>query len=139
MAKFALVLFLLATVGAVAQHEPIPFSQLDVPPLFKGCIPEPPEAAIECTNKTLEAFVKGKFNTGLFKNLNLNEKRVRVYAQFTITTQGTITDILVRTAHPQLKKETIRVLGLVPHFTPARHNGKMERTKYVLPLVFTLG
>ena len=117
----------------------VPFSQIDTPAAYQGCENEALEAISTCTLKAIETFAKSKFNTGLFKNLNLNEKRIRVYAQFVVDPSGNIKNIAVRTAHPQLEKETRRVLSLVPPLKPATHKGNPTAMKYTLPLIFILG
>ncbi|QIE60227.1 hypothetical protein G5B37_11845 [Rasiella rasia] len=132
-------LFLFNSFSLLAQLEIVPFSQMDNPPAFQGCVSDTKEISTACTQEAIDAFARNKFNTGLFKGLNLNEKRVRLYAQFTIDTAGSIKDIVVRTAHPQLEKEIKRVLKLAPRFRPGTHEGKPSAAKYTLPLVFTLG
>ncbi len=124
---------------AQEQEQVISFSQADTPPRFRECSTTVVQQEILCTQKAVEAFAKQKFNTGLFKNLNLNEKRIRVYAQFIIDKNGSIKNIQIRTPHPQLQKETKRVLELLPSFIPGKHDNRSIEIKYTLPLVFVLG
>lgn len=133
--------FLVLCIGTtgIAQEEAVSFSQVDTPPRHRDCSPSTVQQETICTQETVEAFAKQKFNTGLFKNLNLNEKRIRVYAQFIIDQHGLIKDIKIRTPHPQLQKETKRVLELLPSFIPGKHDNHSVETKYTLPLVFVLG
>ncbi|WP_432412719.1 energy transducer TonB [Rasiella sp. SM2506] len=135
------IFFLLLSVVTIstAQEEVISFSQVDTPPRYRDCSAGTVQQEILCTQESVEAFAKQKFNTGLFKNLNLNERRIRVYAQFIIDENGGIKDIKIRTPHPQLQKETNRVLELLPNFIPGRHDKYPVKTKYTLPLVFVLG
>lgn len=135
----SLFFFCTVAITAIAQEHVIAFSQADTPPRYRNCSPTDKQLDILCTQKAVETFAKQKFNTGLFKNLNLNEKRIRVYAQFIIDQNGGIKDIKIRTPHPQLQKETKRVLELLPNFIPGTHNNKLVETKYSLPLVFVLG
>lgn len=139
MRWLASLLFLCIGTICLAQEGTIPFSQVDVPPRYKDCGVATPKEEVLCTQKAVEAFAKQKFNTGLFKNLNLNEKRIRVYAQFIIDQNGGIKDIKIRTPHPQLQKETKRVLQLLPNFIPGKHDNTPIKTKYTLPLIFVLG
>lgn len=137
--RLFMAIVLCSSLIGIAQETPIPFAQADTPPVYKDCSSASDEESTQCTISAIENFAKKKFNTGLFKHLNLNEKRVRVYAQFTITKNGAISSISARTAHPQLEKETKRVLSLVPRFIPGKHEGNVVETLYTLPLVFTLG
>lgn len=133
------LLFFCTVATGIAQEHAIAFSQADTPPRYRDCSTTSKKQEVLCTQKAVEAFAKQKFNTGLFKNLNLNEKRIRVYAQFIIDQNGAIKDIKIRTPHPQLQKETKRVLELLPNFIPGRHDNNLVDTKYSLPLVFVLG
>ena len=81
MRWLASILFLCIGITSVAQEEAIAFSQVDIPPRYKDCSASTTQQERSCTQEAVEAFAKQKFNTGLFKNLNLNEKRIRVYAQ----------------------------------------------------------
>ena len=134
-----LFLFLAVFTLSTAQEQVISFSQADTPPRFRECSVSNVQQETICTQKAVEAFAKQKFNTGLFKNLNLNEKRIRVYAQFIIDKNGGIKNIQIRTPHPQLQKETKRVLELLPSFIPGKQDNRSIEIKYTLPLVFVLG
>ena len=133
------LLFLCTVTTGIAQEHMLAFTQADTPPRYRECSANNKQEAILCTQKAVEAFAKQKFNTGLFKNLNLNEKRIRVYAQFIIDQNGRIKNIKVRTPHPQLQKETKRVLELLPNFIPGRHDNQPVNSTYTLSLVFILG
>lgn len=138
--KYLLRFFFFFTLFSVAgQNQSIPFEALQNPPLSSGCTLGSLNENRACTKQAIETFSKEKFNTGLFKNLNLNEKRIRVYAQFTIDVTGKATNVKVRTAHPQLERETKRVLHLLPRLIPGKQNGKPVETQYNLPLIFILG
>ncbi len=139
MRWIASLLFLCSVTTSVAQETIFAFSEVETPPRYTECRTSNKHDGILCTQKAVEAFAKQKFNTGLFKNLNLNEKRIRVYAQFIIDQNGAIKDIKIRTAHPQLEKETKRVLNLLPNFIPGKHGNELVKTRYSLPLVFVLG
>jgi len=132
-------LCLFSFITAPAQTEHLSFETVEIPPLHSECTSGTVAENRQCTQQAIESFAKQKFNAGLFKNLNLNEKRIRVYAQFTIDKTGKATNIKVRTAHPQLEKETKRVLNLLPRLTPAKHDGKPVVTQFNLPLIFILG
>ncbi|MAN59089.1 MAG: hypothetical protein CMC08_04555 [Flavobacteriaceae bacterium] len=112
---------------------------VDEPPRAPGCATVETALVLTCTQNSLDSFVRGKFNTALFRGINLNEKRIRTYSVFTITETGAIESISVRTSHPVLTKEMERVLALLPRFLPAKHEGIPVAVQYVLPIIFTLG
>jgi Gram-negative bacterial TonB protein C-terminal len=133
------VAFYFFFISASGQNETFQFESIENPPLYSSCVGGSLKEKKVCTQLAIETFAKEKFNTGLFKNLNLNEKRIRVYAQFTIDVTGKATKIKVRTAHPQLEKETKRVLHLLPRLLPGKKDEKPVATQYNLPLIFILG
>lgn len=63
----------------------------------------------------------------------------RVICRFTIDTDGSITDIQVlRSVHPSLDAEAVRVLSAMPKWVPAETDGKKTRCKFVFPVVFKM-
>ncbi|MBR4566075.1 MAG: energy transducer TonB [Prevotella sp.] len=63
----------------------------------------------------------------------------RVVCTFVVERDGSITDIQVaRSVDPSLDKEAIRVLKLMPKWSPGRQNGAPVRVKYTVPLTFSL-
>lgn len=63
----------------------------------------------------------------------------RVICRFTIDTDGSITDIRVlRSVHPSLDAEAVRVLSAMPKWVPAETDGKKTRCKFVFPVVFKM-
>ena len=62
-----------------------------------------------------------------------------VIAQFTISKKGKARDIvIVKSAGENIDREVIRVLILMPEWTPGMQDGKAVSVKYVLPLHFDL-
>lgn len=63
----------------------------------------------------------------------------RVVCTFVVERDGSITDIQVaRSVDPSLDKEAIRVLKLMPKWSPGRQNGAPVRVKYTVPVTFRL-
>ena len=63
----------------------------------------------------------------------------RVYTEFTIDKDGTVTDIKVlRGVDPLLDAEAMRVLKMSPKWTPGMQRGKAVKVKYQFPFVFQL-
>ena len=64
----------------------------------------------------------------------------RVICRFTIDTDGSITDIQVlRSVHPSLDAEAVRVLSAMPKWVPAETDGnKKIKCKYTFPVVFKM-
>lgn len=64
----------------------------------------------------------------------------RVITQFTVNTDGTITDIeIVRSGgDPSLDKEAVRVIKAMPKWIPGRSKGQPVRAKYSMPINFNM-
>nr|WP_321234547.1 energy transducer TonB [uncultured Psychroserpens sp.] len=88
-------------------------------------------------NKKMSEFTNKNFNMDITNNLGLSGKQ-RMQVQFTVDTIGNIKDIKVRTPHPILKKEVLRLMNLLPKFVPAKHRGKHVSVSYALPFVFDI-
>ena len=63
----------------------------------------------------------------------------RVNCQFVVNADGSVSDVVVmRSLDPNLDKEAIRVLKLLPKFKPGQQRGKPVRVKYSVPVRFQL-
>lgn len=63
----------------------------------------------------------------------------RVTLEFVITKEGKVTDVKVlRSAHPLLDAEAVRVVSKSPDWTPGKVKGEPVNVKYVFPLIFDL-
>jgi protein TonB len=62
-----------------------------------------------------------------------------VFVSFVVTKEGIVTNAnIVKSADPSLNKEALRVIRMLPDFTPARKDGKAVNVKYTVPLSFGL-
>lgn len=63
----------------------------------------------------------------------------KVVLQFTITKKGRIKDVeVIKSAHPLLDAEAVRVLERMPKWVPGKKDGKPINVKYALPVTFKL-
>lgn len=63
----------------------------------------------------------------------------KVVAQFIVGTDGQVSDVkVVRSLHPLCDAETLRVLRLMPRWTPGMNNEKPCRTLVCVPVMFRL-
>lgn len=63
----------------------------------------------------------------------------KVYIQFVVEKDGTVTNEVVRRGvNPLLDAEALRVAKLLPAFKPGTMRGKKVRVRYTLPIVFSL-
>lgn len=63
----------------------------------------------------------------------------RVVVEFVVGKDGSITNArVVRTRHPALDKEALRVVKSMPKWIPGRNNGQPVKVTYTLPVTFKL-
>ena len=63
----------------------------------------------------------------------------RVVVSFVVEKDGTITEPkVVKSVHPLLDAEALRVVGLMPKWQPGMMNGERRRMKYTIPVNFKL-
>lgn len=62
----------------------------------------------------------------------------RVVVEFTITSTGAISNAhVIRSVHPDLDKEALRVINAMPNWIPGTANGEPASVKHSLPITFT--
>lgn len=86
------------------------------------------------------AFLKW-LNANLKYPANAQKAKIegKVVAQFLVNEDGSITDIkLTKKLHPQCDNEALRVLKMMPRWTPGIENNKACRTRVCIPIVFKL-
>ena len=63
----------------------------------------------------------------------------RVIVTFVVEKDGSITEAkVVKSVHPALDQEALRVVGLMPKWIPGSQNGVRFRVKYTIPVTFRL-
>ena len=63
----------------------------------------------------------------------------RVYVQFVVNTDGSITDArIARGVDPSIDKEALRVVNTLPKWKPGKQRGKPVRVSYTVPINFVL-
>jgi hypothetical protein len=119
------------------QEEVIKFSDVEKPPFYiDWCTSNISKDKIrECTDSGIKLFAKTNYNTEIAADLNLSGYQ-RITSAFIIDKSGKIDNIRVRASHPDLEKEALRVINLIPKMEPGRQNGETVSTSYLLPIIF---
>jgi TonB family protein len=61
----------------------------------------------------------------------------RVFVSFTVDTTGQVHDAhILKSLHPLLDAETLRVVQALPRFTPGRQNGRLVKVSIAVPVTF---
>ena len=63
----------------------------------------------------------------------------RVIVRFIVERNGKLSNVkVVKSVHPALDKEAIRIVKLMPRWIPGRQNGITVRVKFYIPIIFRL-
>ena len=62
----------------------------------------------------------------------------RVFVQFTISKDGSITGIRARDPEKNLEKEADRIISKLPRMTPGKQRGRPARVPFSVPITFKL-
>ena len=58
---------------------------------------------------------------------------------FVVNQEGKVEDVRIqKSVHPLLDKEAIRVIKLLPDFTPGYNGGRPVKVYYMVPIMYTL-
>ena len=114
------------------------FISVEEVPIFPGCEGlETNDERKECMSRKVNDFVNKKFDTTLGSKLGLSGIH-RIYVQFKIEPDGSVSIIGARGPHPKLEAEAIRVAGSLPEMQPGRQGGKAVGVLYFLPITFSI-
>ena len=84
----------------------------------------------------VEAFSKFFFKN--FKSPEKIEEPYKMFVQFVVEKDGNLTNIkAIRTPHPEVTQEALRVIKKSPKWIPGRNNNKPVRVLYTLPIAVT--
>lgn len=116
-----------------------------IPPVVEEVVPV--ETEIRDYAEVMPAYPGGvrALNTFLSKSIKYPTisqeigSQGRVIVQFVVDTDGSISNAqVVKGIDPHLDKEALRVINLMPKWTPGRQAGKAVRVKYTVPVFFKL-
>lgn len=63
----------------------------------------------------------------------------RVIVRFIVERNGKLSNVkVVKSVHPALDKEALRIVKLMPRWIPGRQNGITVRVKFYIPIIFRL-
>ncbi len=105
-------------------------------PVYPGCEHlGSNEARRECMSQKVTKFVSREFNANIGSELGLSGIN-KIYVQFKIEPNGSISIVGARGPHPRLEEEAIRVARSLPEMQPGRQGGKAVGVLYSLPIIF---
>lgn len=140
------VLIVISGTTAVCAHASGNWTTIE-PPYVEDYESEPEELEIVTKPDQNPEFPGGLQGLMQFLGSNLiypaeaykNKVEGRVLVKFVVTKAGKVENIgIERSVSPELDAEAIRVVSLLPEFTPGKVNGEPVNVWFVLPITFIL-
>ena len=114
----------------------VPFAVIEDVPIFPGCE--------SVTKSQRRACFQEQMNKHIRKNLRYPDIaqemgiQGRVYVNFIIAKDGSITNIRMRGPDKNLENEAARIIGRLPKMTPGKQRGRAVRVPFSIPITFRL-
>ena len=105
-----------------------------IPPVFPGC--EKKKNKKKCFQEKMLRHISKNFQ---YPKIAIKERiQGRVYVQFIIDTDSSVTRIRARGPHKILEMEAYRIITKLPKITPGKIKGRPVRVPFVVPITFRL-
>lgn len=113
----------------------VPFAIIEKVPVFPGCEEVETEGKRrQCFSKKTQQHFVSNFDSSLPNKLKLAPGKKRMVMNFKVDKKGNVTEVEVRGPHPELEKEALRILKLLPKMKPGKQRGKNVAVRYTLPM-----
>ena len=114
----------------------VPFAIIEDVPLFPGCERVKKSERRKCFQEKIQRHISKNFRyPEIAQEMGIQG---RVYVQFIIDKDGTITGIRTRGPDKNLEKEANRIIGKLPTMTPGKQRGRPVRVPFSIPITFRL-
>lgn len=115
---------------------PVPFVSVEDVPLFPGCELVAKDQRRVCFQEKMNGHIRKNFQyPEIAKGMGAQG---RVYVQFTIAKDGSITDVKMRGPDKNLEKEAARIISKLPKMVPGKQGGKPVNVPFSIPINFVL-
>jgi protein TonB len=114
----------------------VPFAVIEDVPIFPGCENLEKNQLRNCFQEQMNKHIKRNF---LYPEI-AQEMGIkgRVFVNFIISEDGSITNIRMRGPDKNLEGEAKRIISLLPNMTPGKQRGRPVRVPFSIPIVFRL-
>ena len=119
------------------------FEDIDVPcaviedvPIFPGCESVAKSQRRACFQEQMNKHIRKNFRyPDIAQEMGIQG---RVYVNFIIAKDGSITNIRMRGPDKNLENEAARIIGRLPKMTPGKQRGRAVRVPFSIPITFRL-
>ncbi|WNH11098.1 energy transducer TonB [Thalassobellus suaedae] len=129
---------IIAQENEIKENPELVFEVIENVPVYKGCDKTLSNAEIKkCMSYKISELISKNFNIRIANKIGLPNGLVKINVIFKIDKHGKVTEISSRAPHPELEKEAIRVIKLIPDMErPGIQRGKPVTVPYSLPINF---
>ncbi|MDA9883339.1 energy transducer TonB [Flavobacteriaceae bacterium] len=114
----------------------VPFAVIEDVPIFPGCESVAKSQRRACFQEQMNKHIRKNFRyPDIAQEMGIQG---RVYVNFIISQDGTITNIRMRGPDKNLENEAARIIGRLPKMTPGRQRGRAVRVPFSIPITFRL-
>ena len=114
----------------------IPFAVIEDVPIFPGCERVAKSKRRECFQEKINKHIRKNFRyPEIAQEMGIQG---RVYVNFIIAKDGSISNIRMRGPDKNLEKEAARIIGKLPNMTPGKQRGRPVRVPFSIPITFRL-
>ena len=114
----------------------VPFAIIEDVPLFPGCERVKKSERRKCFQEKIQRHIAKNFRyPEIAQEMGIQG---RVYVQFIISKDGSITGIRTRGPDKNLEKEANRIISKLPQMTPGKQRGRPVRVPFSIPITFRL-
>jgi protein TonB len=105
-------------------------------PVFPGCEKlSSNKEKRNCMSLKIKKFIVKKFNTDKIEESSKIKEQI-IIVQFTIDSNGLVTNVTARAPNKLLEKEAKRVVSNLPMMIPGRQGNKNVAVQYMIPITF---
>jgi protein TonB len=114
----------------------VPFAVIEDVPVFPGCEDVEKNQLRNCFQEQMNKHIKRNFRyPEIAQEMGIQG---RVFVNFIISEDGSITNIRMRGPDKNLEDEAKRIISLLPNMTPGKQRGRPVRVPFSIPIVFRL-
>ena len=114
----------------------VPFAVIEDVPIFPGCERVAKSKRRDCFQEQINKHIRKNFRyPEIAQEMGIQG---RVYINFVIDKDGSITSIRMRGPDKNLEKEAQRIIAKLPRMTPGKQRGRAVRVPFSIPITFRL-
>ena len=114
----------------------VPFAVIEDVPIFPGCESVAKSQRRACFQEQMNKHIRKNFRyPDIAQEMGIQG---RVYVNFIIAKDGSITNIRMRGPDKNLENEAARIIGRLPKMTPGKQRGRSVRVPFSIPITFRL-